>query len=163
MLELNSKTYKTQSKLDLEKLDPFLYLGGITNFHYSFMRSFSGSMSQLLFNGQQVDLSSDARLFKKFNVKYSSTCSNAMCNNRGICIRAQNRVGYKCHCRSTSFGFNCENSREDDDLEEKVNDKNARLNKVTCQERNCKNGGFCSTKGKCACRIKFSGSDCSKG
>lgn len=173
-LELNSKSYRTRSRLDLFKLDPFVYVGGTANYHYSFVRGFTGALSRLLVNGRQLDLDTDARLVRKLNVEYSSTCSNAWCNNRGVCVRTQNRVGYKCLCDRTDAGANCELAQDRD----QQNEEEENVDPITtasqirskCMENSanvCKNGGRCSllsnTERTCDCHIGFSGLDCSKG
>lgn len=129
------------------------------------MRGYTGAIAQLVVNQQQLDLDTDGRLVRKLNVEYSSTCSNALCNNRGMCVRTQNRVGYKCLCEesssSSSTGANCELSTITHDDE--IND-----DQVTnpCRDGHsnevCKNGGRCSDR-VCQCSLGFSGSDCSKG
>ena len=154
---MNSKQppNKTKAHLELYKLDKFMYLGGTgTYYHYSFMRGFSGAMSELIVNNRQLDLDTDARLMKKLNVAYSSTCSNALCNNRGVCVRAQNRVGYKCLCAiqsSDKIGSNCE-------LHDAEHEDNSTTNECDNQ---CKNGATCSQNGSCDCPIGFTGFDCS--
>lgn len=142
------------------------------------MRGFSGAISQLLVNERQLDLDTDTRLVRKLNVEYSSTCSNVLCNNRGVCVRTQNRVGYKCLCEeSTAAGANCELTRDDDENDQNKDDDDHNIEIISdqtdanirnqCRTRPndaCKNGGRCSlTRGTCDCSIGYSGLDCSRG
>lgn len=161
-LELNSKSNEIHSRLELAKLEPYIYIGGTGNFHYSFMSGFTGAISQLIINDRQLYLDTDSRLIRKLNVEYSSTCSNALCNNRGFCVRTQNRVGYKCLCEeSEAVGANCEDTGGHGDVDE----VQLRIRKdcMAAKQDVCRNGGYCSPNGVCNCPIGYSGCDCTKG
>ncbi|XP_071944831.1 basement membrane-specific heparan sulfate proteoglycan core protein-like [Antedon mediterranea] len=88
-----------------------LYLGGVPNFgeiarNTGLGTGFIGCVSQLVIEGEKVDLGGDA--LSQVGVTSCQVCEDNPCLNGGVCSESGTEVGYQCSCNPGFVGDNCE-------------------------------------------------------
>ncbi|XP_061163155.1 basement membrane-specific heparan sulfate proteoglycan core protein-like [Saccostrea echinata] len=67
---------------------------------------FVGAVSQVIINGKDLNLGADAIELK--GIEPYNACKDRPCLNRGRCLPANSKYGYKCDCPSGFTGSRCE-------------------------------------------------------
>lgn len=73
---------------------------------YTMFDNFSGVISQVIINGKDLNLGADALELK--GIESYNACKDRPCQNRGRCLPANSKYGYKCDCPSGFTGSRCE-------------------------------------------------------
>lgn len=115
-LEVNDEPIYTGSSLgQFSGLDlgQNMYLGNVPDANNvpepaRFSSGYVGVISQVIINGKDLNLGADALELK--GIEPYNACKDRPCLNRGRCLPANSKYGYKCDCPTGFTGSRCENT-----------------------------------------------------